>query len=58
MSDIDCKPDWLAENEACDLIFPSALSAAQITAEAHAALEGSCIDAVCTPAEHRRKRIL
>ena len=55
---IESKPDWLARNDACDLIFPSALSAAQITVEAHEALEGSCIDAVCTPAKNRRKRLL
>ncbi len=55
---IDCKPDWLAQDQACDLIFPSTLSAAQITAKAHAALQGTTIDAVCTPAQNRRKRIL
>jgi len=55
---IDRKPDWLAENEACDLIFPSELFAAQITAEAQVALKGSNIDAVCTPDKNRRKNIL
>jgi phosphoserine phosphatase len=55
---IECKPDWLAQNEACDLVFPSALSATQITVEARAALAGTCIDAVCTPAKNRRKRLL
>jgi len=56
--DLDCEPDWLAEAKACDLIFRSELSAAEITAQAAEALEGTKIDAVCTPAHQRRKRIL
>ena len=56
--DLDCKLDWLAEAEACDLIFPSELSAAEITTQALTALEGTNIDAVCTPAKGRRKHIL
>jgi len=45
-------------NETCDLIFLSALSAAQITAQAQAALQGSRIDAICPRAKNRRKRLL
>jgi len=56
--DLDFPPDWLAEDEACDLIFPSDLSAAEITAEALSALQGTKIDAVCTPAKGRRKQML
>ncbi len=55
---LDCTPDWLAENEACDLAFPSELSAAEIMAQALAALEGTTIDATCTPTKGRRKRML
>ncbi|MCF6326711.1 MAG: phosphoserine phosphatase SerB [Devosiaceae bacterium] len=55
---IECKPDWLAKNEACDLVFRSDLSAAQITVEAQKALQGSGVDAVCTLSKNRRKRLL
>ncbi|MCH8182747.1 MAG: phosphoserine phosphatase SerB [Proteobacteria bacterium] len=50
--------DWLAQNEACDLFFDSALSAAGITARARDALSGSAIDTVCTAIEGRRKKLL
>lgn len=54
----DCQPDWLAQGEACDLVFPSTSSAADITALARAALDGAAIDAVCSPHQGRRKKIL
>ena len=56
--ELDCQPDWLADNEACDLFFLSDKSAADITARAQAALKGHAIDAVCTPLRGRRKKIL
>lgn len=55
---LDCEPDWLAEGEACDLVFASDFSASKITSQAQKALEGTAIDAVCSPVEGRRKRIL
>ena len=55
---IVCEPDWLAPDEACDLVISSDSSAADITALARAALEGTAIDAVCTPLQGRRKKIL
>ncbi len=56
--DLDCNPDWLAVNEACDLVFRSDLSTGEITQQARAALQGTAIDAVCTPLTGRRKGIL
>ncbi|NOX40847.1 MAG: phosphoserine phosphatase SerB [Alphaproteobacteria bacterium] len=56
--ELNCKLDWLAEDEACDLIFPSELSAAEITRQALIALEGTNIDAACIPVRGRRKHIL
>lgn len=50
--------DWLAEYEACDVFFDSSLSSADITKQAHEALSGSTIDAVCTPVKGRRKKLL
>ncbi|VAW19178.1 Phosphoserine phosphatase [hydrothermal vent metagenome] len=55
---IVCKPDWLAKNEACELIFCSDLSAMQITVEGQKTLQGTAIDAVCTLAKSRRKKLL
>jgi len=49
--------DWLAENEACDLFVKSAHSAAAIAKQARDALSGTAIDAVCTSAEGRRKKL-
>ena len=43
--------DWLAQNEACDLFFDSALSAAGITVRARDALSGSAIDTVGTASD-------
>ena len=50
--------DWLAEGEACDLLFNSRLSAEDITKKARDALAGCSIDTVCTPIEGRRKKLL
>jgi len=50
--------DWLAEGEACDLFIESVLSAGEITGQTRAALLGEAIDAVCTPIEGRRKKLL
>lgn len=50
--------DWLADSEACDLFIDSPLSISKITAEAHDALSGAMIDAVCTAAQGRRKKLL
>ena len=50
--------DWLAEREACDLFIESSLSAVDITVQARVALSGKAIDAVCTPIEGRRKKLL
>jgi len=50
--------DWLAEREACDLFIDSSLSARDIAAQAHDALHGSAIDAVCTSVLRRRKKLL
>jgi len=55
---LTCRLDWLADGEVCDLLFASDLSEAEITAQAVTALEGTGIDAVCSPAEGRRKQIL
>ncbi len=52
------KTDWLAENEACDLVFESSLSAASITEQVLEVLPGSAFDAVCTPVKGRRKKLL
>jgi phosphoserine phosphatase len=51
------KEEWLAENEACDLYIESTLSTAGIAKQACDALSGTAIDAVCTSAEGRRKKI-
>ncbi len=53
-----CEQDWLAESLACDLVFTSDFTSAQITSWAQKALKGTAIDVVCTPIEGRRKRIL
>ena len=50
--------DWLAEREACDLFVDSPDSAVDIAARARDALSGTAIDAVCTPIEGRRKKLL
>jgi phosphoserine phosphatase len=49
-------PDWLAEREAADLPFTGAPD--QAVAAARAALEGAPVDAIATPREGRRKRLL
>lgn len=50
-------PDWLAEREAVDIPFADA-AAEQAAAAARAALAGAPVDAIATPAEARRKRLL
>ncbi len=50
--------DWLAENEACDLLFDSRLTSTALSELAHQALSGTRIDAVCTAVAGRRKKIL
>jgi len=55
---LTCTPDWLAENEACDLVLSSEKSAAEISALAEVALDGAAIDAICTPLNGRRKALL
>ncbi|MGG5810357.1 phosphoserine phosphatase SerB [Falsiroseomonas sp. CW058] len=50
------RPDWLAEREAVDLPFQGAPD--QAAAAARGALEGAAVDAIATPAEGRRKRLL
>ncbi len=52
------KEEWLAEGEACDVFIDSPLTAAGITGQARDALSGTTIDAVCTPASGRRKKLL
>ena len=52
------KVDWLAEREACDVFLESPLSAAELTGQARDALSGTALDAVCTPAIGRRKKLL
>ncbi len=49
-------PDWLAEREAADIPFIG--SADQAVAAVRAALGGAPVDAIATPAEGRRKRLL
>jgi phosphoserine phosphatase len=49
-------PDWLAEREAADLPFTGAPD--QAVAAARAALAGAPVDAIATPREGRRKRLL
>lgn len=49
-------PDWLAEREAADIPFTG--SADQAVAAVRAALEGAPVDAIATPAEGRRKKLL
>ncbi len=49
-------PDWLAEREAVDLPFEG--SPDQAMAAARAALAEAPVDAIATPAEGRRKRLL
>ncbi len=49
-------PDWLAEREAADIPFTG--SAEQAVAASRAALGDAAVDAIATPAEGRRKRLL
>ena len=56
--ELPAESDWLAEREACDLFFNSSLSAGSITEIAMDVLSGDAIDAVCTLAEGRRKKLL
>jgi len=49
-------PDWLAEREAVDI--PATGNPAQLAAAARAALADAPVDAVATPREGRRKRLL
>jgi phosphoserine phosphatase len=50
--------DWLSENEACDILLDSSLSAPELSKQALMALAGCPIDAVCTPIKGRRKKLL
>ncbi|MGG5823296.1 phosphoserine phosphatase SerB [Falsiroseomonas sp. HW251] len=50
------KPDWLSEREAADIPFQGAPD--QAVAAARAALSDAPVDAIATPAESRRKRLL
>lgn len=50
--------DWLTENEACDLLITSSFTAEVITEKVRGVLAGASIDAVCTLAEGRRKKLL
>ena len=50
-------PDWLAEAEAADIPF-AGLAPEQAIAAARAALGEAPVDAIATPAEGRRKRLL
>ncbi len=52
------KTDWLADGEACDVFVDSPLSTADISDHARDALSGTAFDAVCTPTEGRRKKLL
>ena len=49
---------WLADNEACEILFDSALSAAELTRQAREIMGQTTIDAVCMPAVGRRKKLL
>jgi phosphoserine phosphatase len=49
-------PDWLSEKEAADIPFTGAPD--QAAAAARAALADAPVDAIATPAEDRRKRLL
>jgi len=49
---------WLADNEACEILFDSALSAAELTRQAREVMGQTNIDAVCIPAVGRRKKLL
>ncbi len=55
---ISAAPDWLAEGEACDLFIDGPLSAPDLAEQAREALSGTMIDAVCTAARGRRKKLL
>lgn len=50
--------DWLAEQEACDVLIDSGLSAAAITNRVRDVLSGCSIDIICTPMKGRRKKLL
>lgn len=49
---------WLEEREACDLFIDPLQSAVVIAERARDTLSGTAIDAVCTPIEGRRKKLL
>jgi phosphoserine phosphatase len=53
----DTAPDWLAANEAADLVFDD-LDPDQADAAIRRALDGAPIDCIAQPIEHRRKRLL
>ena len=55
---ISAAPDWLAEGEACDLFIDQPLAAQDLAEQARDALSGTMIDAVCTAACGRRKKLL
>jgi len=55
---ISGKQVWLAENEACDIFFESPLPATKLAGQACNAMSGTLIDAVCTPAKRRKKKLL
>jgi phosphoserine phosphatase len=51
------EPDWLAPDEAADLIFGE-LNPDQADSAIRQALDGAAIDCIAQPVEHRRKRLL
>ena len=56
--ELPAETDWLSEKEACDLFITSSLTVEAITEKARGVLAGVSIDAVCTLAEGRRKKLL
>jgi len=54
----DPKVVWLADHEACEILFDSALFAAELTGQARKVMEQTNIDVVCIPALGRRKKLL
>ena len=56
--ELSVEPQWLAPEEACDLIIDSHSSAEDITVKARDALAGCSIDIACTLNQGRRKKLL
>lgn len=55
---VSCKPVWLAEAEACDLLLDSPLPASGIAEKAREVFSGTHVDVVCTRVKGRRKKLL